>query len=68
MYGKIAGDVRVSGRLVIMENERIQNNSMDALLINNGYRSIIPAEARAELKPQIIGTVRRRNNVIEMAR
>ena len=51
-----------------MENECIQNNSMDALLINNGYRSIIPAEARAELKPQIARTVHRRNNVIEMAR
>lgn len=68
VYGKIAGDVRVSGWLVIMENECIQNNSMDALLINNGYRSIIPAEARAELKPQIARTVHRRNNVIEMAR
>jgi len=70
VYGRIVGDVRVSGRLVVLENERLINRGPDILLLNNGLRSIIPADARQELKPLPKAPARRavKNNVIEIYR
>ena len=53
-----------------MENERIYNSSKDALIIVRGYRTIIPDESRAVLKPLEKRQARgcERNNVVTIAR
>ncbi len=70
VYGTVIGDVRISGKMVLMENERIYNSSKDALIIVSGHRSIIPDESRAVLKPVSQPPTRtaNRSNVVAMAR
>lgn len=70
VYGSIIGDVRVSGKMALMENERIYNSSKDTLVIVSGHRTIIPNDSRAVLKPMIQQPDRipNRSNVVAMAR
>lgn len=70
IYGTIIGDVRVSGKMALMENERILNNSIDTLVISSGRRSVIPAAARGNLRPltERRDNTRAERKIIEMAR
>ena len=71
IYGVVSGDVRVAGKLVVMENEKIQNSSLDTLNIVSGHRTITPDESRGTLKALSRQPVRnnvRSNNIVSMAR
>lgn len=71
IYGVVSGDVRVAGKLVIMENEKIQNSTLDTLNIVSGHRTITLDESRETLRPLSRQPVRnnvRSNNIVSMAR
>lgn len=75
IYGVISGDVRVAGKLVVMENEKIQNSTLDTLNIVSGHRTITPDESRGTLKAlnrQPVRNISRgdviANNIVSMAR
>lgn len=71
VYGRITGDVRVAGRLVVLENERISNSTMDILNICSGARTMILNESRGILQPLSRKPARaktRADKIISMAR
>lgn len=71
IYGVVSGDVRVAGKLVVMENEKIQNSTLDTLNIVSGHRTITPDESRETLRPLSRQPVRnnvRSNNIVSIAR
>ena len=71
IYGVVSGDVRVAGKLVVMENEKIQNSTLDTLNIVSGHRTITPDESRGTLRSLSRQSVRnnvRSNNIVSMAR
>ena len=71
IYGVVSGDVRVAGRLVVMENEKIQNSTLDTLNIASGMRTITLNESRGTLKAlnqQTPKTISKTNNIVSMAR
>lgn len=52
VYGTVAGAVVVTGTAVILWEEKIRNNTQDALILDGLSRSIIPGPSRDELKPR----------------
>lgn len=71
VYGRITGDVRVAGKLVVLENERISNSTMDILNICSGTRTMILNESRGILQPLSRQPARantRADKIISMAR
>ena len=51
VYGKVTGDVRVSGSVIVFDKEEINNPSQDAFIINDRGRSIARNPSRGELSP-----------------
>ena len=51
VYGTVAGAVVVTGTAVILWEEKIRNDTQDALILDGLSRSIIPGPSRDELKP-----------------
>lgn len=51
VYGKVSGDIHVMGNTIILGNEKVSNDSLDTLVINEQGRSIIRDPSRDELTP-----------------
>ena len=51
IYGKIVGEVRVSGSVIVFDTEEISNPSLDAFVLNDKGRSIVRDPSRDELAP-----------------
>lgn len=49
--GTVAGAVEITGTAVILWEEKIRNDTQDALILDGLSRSIIPGPSRDELKP-----------------
>ena len=52
IYGKIVGEVRVSGNVIVFDTEEIANASLDRFLINDHGRTVVRSKSRDELKPR----------------
>ena len=52
VYGRVSGDVRLTGAALIISGEEIQNDTPDTLVISGQGRSIIRDASRDELAPQ----------------
>lgn len=71
IYGVVSGDVRVAGKFVLMENETLQNTTLDTLNIVSGARTITLDESRGTLKALSRQPARnnvRANKIVSMAR
>ena len=51
VYGKVIGDVTLTGTAVVISGEAILNESLDTLIIDDRGRTIIRAPSRDELAP-----------------
>lgn len=51
IYGKIVGEVRVSGSVIVFDTEEISNPSLDAFVLDDKGRSIVRDPSRDELAP-----------------
>ena len=51
IYGKIVGEVRVSGSVIVFDTEEISNPSLDTFVLNDRGRSIVRDPSRDELAP-----------------
>ena len=51
IYGKVTGEVRVSGSVIVFDTEEISNPSLDTFVINDQGRSIVRDPSRDELTP-----------------
>lgn len=52
VYGRVSGDVRLTGSALVINGEEIQNDTLDTLVISGQNRSIIRDSSRDELAPQ----------------
>ena len=52
VYGKVMGDVTLSGTVVVISDETISNDSLDTLLIDEKGRTILRDPSRDELAPR----------------
>jgi len=52
MYGKIIGDVMVTGKTVILSGETVENRTVDGLMIKDGTRSVFRSNSRNMLTPR----------------
>lgn len=51
VYGKVSGDVRLTGTTIVISGEEICNDTPDTLVISGKNRSTIRGDSRDELKP-----------------
>ena len=51
VYGTVVGDVRVTGKAVVITGEKIYNETRDTLFLNERGRSIVRDASRDELRP-----------------
>lgn len=51
VYGRVSGNVRLTGTAVVFSNEEIQHAWSDTLVLDGQIRSIIRENSRDELKP-----------------
>ena len=51
VYGTVLGDVHIMGDTVVLGNEKLENKSLDTLVVNGQQRSVIRDPSRDELKP-----------------
>lgn len=51
VYGKVSGDVRLTGKAVVISGEHICNDTLDTLVIDECGRSVIRHPSRDELAP-----------------
>ena len=51
VYGSVLGDVHIMGDTVVLGNEKLENKSLDTLVVNGQQRSVIRDPSRDELKP-----------------
>lgn len=52
VYGRVSGDVRLTGSALVISGEEIQNDTLDMLVISGQGRSVIRDASRDELAPQ----------------
>jgi len=52
VYGKVSGNVRLTGTAIVISGEEICNNTPDTLVISGKSRSVIRDDSRDELKPR----------------
>ena len=52
VYGRVSGDVRLTGSALVISGEEIQNDTPDTLVISGRGRSVIRDDSRDELAPQ----------------
>ena len=52
VYGKVVGDVHLSGTAVVLSSEDIRNDTPDTLAINGQSRSMVRDPSRDELHPR----------------
>ena len=52
VYGKVSGDVRLTGSALVISGEEIRNDTLDTLVISGKNRSVIRNSSRDELAPQ----------------
>ena len=52
VYGKVSGDVRLTGSALVISGEEIRNDTLDTLMISGKNRSVIRDSSRDELAPQ----------------
>ena len=52
VYGKVSGDVRLTGSGLVISGEEIRNDTLDTLVISGKNRSVIRDSSRDELAPQ----------------
>lgn len=52
VYGKILGDVRLTGSAVVFSGEEICNTTPDTLIIDGQERTVVRAASRNELTPR----------------
>ena len=55
VYGRVSGDVRLTGSALVISGEEIQNDTPDTLVISGRGRSVIRDDSRDELAPQTGG-------------
>ena len=53
VYGKVVGEVRISGSVIVFDTEEISNPSLDTFIINDQGRSIVRNPSRDELTPHL---------------
>lgn len=53
VYGRVSGDVRLTGSALVISGEEIQNDTPDTLVISGRGRSVIRDDSRDELAPQM---------------
>lgn len=51
VYGKVSGDVRLTGTAIVISGEEICNDTPDTLVISGKNRSVIRGDSRDMLKP-----------------
>ena len=52
VYGKVSGDVRLTGMALVVSGEEICNDTLDTLVISEKGRSVIRDPSRDELAPK----------------
>ena len=52
VYGKVSGDVRLTGNALVISGEEIRNDTLDTLVISGKNRTVIRDSSRDELAPQ----------------
>lgn len=52
VYGKVSGDVRLTGTALVISGEEICNDTLDTLLISGKSRSVIRSSSRGQLAPK----------------
>ena len=52
VYGKVSGDVRLTGTALVISGEEICNDTLDTLLISGKNRSVIRSSFRDQLAPK----------------
>ena len=52
VYGKVSGDVRLTGTALVISGEEIWNDTLDTLLISGKSRSVIRSSFRDQLAPK----------------
>lgn len=52
VYGKVSGNVRLTGTAIVISGEEICNDTKDTLVITGKNRSVIRGDSRDELKPR----------------
>ena len=52
VYGKVTGDVRLTGMALVVSGEEICNDTLDTLVISEKGRSVIRDPSRDELAPK----------------
>ena len=52
VYGKVYGDVRLTGTALVISGEEICNDTPDTLLISGKSRSVIRSSFRDQLSPK----------------
>lgn len=52
VYGKVSGDVRLTGTALVISGEEICNDTLDTLLISGKSRSVIRSSSRDQLAPK----------------
>lgn len=52
VYGRVSGDVRLTGSALVISGEEIQNDTLDTLVTRRQNRSIIRDVSRDELAPR----------------
>ena len=52
VYGKVSGDVRLTGSALVISGEEIRNDTLDSLVISGKNRSVIRDSSRDELASQ----------------
>jgi len=53
VYGKVMGDVTLTGSVVVISDETISNDSLDTLLIDERGRTVIRDPSRDEIAPRV---------------
>ena len=51
IYGKIVGEIRIAGSVIVFDTEEISNPSLDTFVLNDQGRSIVRDPSRDELAP-----------------
>lgn len=68
VYGKVSGDVRLTGTALVISGEEICNDTLDTLLISGKNRSVIRTSSRDQLAPKKTAPQKEKPKSREMSR
>ena len=52
VYGRVSGDVRLTGSVLVISGEEIQNDTLDTIVMDGQARAVIRDASRDELAPR----------------